>query len=390
MSTRSAQKESGRKRLFEHLVLLALVASLLVAGCGLFDEETPTPTPVTTSPVGIATAPAAGQAPPPVPAGPPQSAGLPPIAEVAAEARPAVVSIVVESTTVDLFGSRRRSGGSGSGVVFREDGYILTNNHVVAGADRITVIFLDGREREAELIGTDPRTDLAVIRVDEKALPTAPLGDATQLRVGDWVVAIGNALALPGGPTVTVGVVSAMERTLPTGDVTLFDLIQTDAAINPGNSGGPLINLQGEVVGINTAVLRGSGQGGPEAQGIGFAVSTETAIPVANEIVLHGRVIWPWLGIGADDVNPATAAEMGLSVRRGVLITGVQPGGPAQQAGLESEDVIIRIEGQSVGSLRDLRRILRTQYDPGQEIKVTVIREGNERDFQVTLAEFPR
>ena len=347
---------------------------MLLAACS--SEATPTPAPdsdmVTPSP--SATPPAA-----PDSDGPLQTA-LPAVADVVAQVEPAVVSILVETG---------RGGGSGSGVIFRADGYILTNNHVVQDADSIVVVLSDGREREAQLIGTDRLTDLAVVRIEERGLPTAPLADVSKLRAGDWVIAIGNALGLRGSPTVTLGIVSALGRTIPSGNSTLFDLIQTDAAINPGNSGGPLVNLQGEVVGINTAVLRGTGSGA-EAQGIGFAVSMDTAIPVADEIVANGRVIWPWLGVGVADVNAATAAEMGLFVRRGVLVSNTTPEGPAQRAGIEAEDVIIALGRQEVNNLRDLQRILRTQYDPGQQVTVTVDRKGQELDFQATLEEFPR
>ena len=321
------------------------------------------------------------------------TSALPTVADVVAEVEPAVVSILVESNSVDFFGRSRRSSGSGSGIIFREDGYILTNNHVVQDASSITVVFSDGREREGEIVGTDVRTDLAVVRVDERGLPTAPLADPSKLRVGDWVIAIGNALGLRGSPTVTLGIVSALQRSIPSGsgNVTLFDLIQTDAAINPGNSGGPLVNLLGEVVGINTAVLRATdAANGTEAQGIGFAVSTETAIPVADELVDNGRVVWPWLGVGVADVNPALAAEMGLTARSGVVINSVEAGGPAQQADLEPGDVIVALGGQEVINLRDLQRILRIDFEPGNEIKVTVVRDGREQEFQLTLGEFPR
>ena len=349
---------------------------MLLAAC----SSEATPTPVLESPTATPS-PSPSATPPATPdsEGPLQAA-LPAVADVVAQVEPAVVSILVET---------RRGGGSGSGVIFRADGYIVTNNHVVEGADSIVVVLSDGREREAQLIGTDHLTDLAVVRIEERDLPTAPLADVSKLRSGDWVIAIGNALGLRGSPTVTLGIVSALGRTIPSGNSTLFDLIQTDAAINPGNSGGPLVNLQGEVVGINTAVLRGTNSGA-EAQGIGFAVSMDTAIPVADEIVANGRVIWPWLGVGVADVNAATAAEVGLSVRRGVLVSNTTPDGPAQRAGIEAEDVIIALGGQEVNNLRDLQRILRTQYDPGQQVTVTVDRKGQELDFQATLEEFPR
>ena len=300
------------------------------------DRDEPTSTSTTTPPGNAetpTTSPPSGNGSSPLNA-------LPSIADLVDRMEPAVVSIVVVSTEAGPFGPRRVVG-SGSGVIFRENGYILTNNHVIAGAQEIQVTLFDGRELEAEIVGTDRPTDLAVIRVDQEGLSTIPLGDASQARIGEWVVAIGNALALEGGPSVTLGVVSAQGRTLQTQDTTLFDFIQTDAAINRGNSGGPLINLQGEVIGINTAVLRGD-----DAQGIGFAVSTETAIPVADQLVRNGRVIWPWLGIGADDINRVTAVEMDLSVREGILVTGVVNSGPAARVGIRAEDVIVALDGQ--------------------------------------------
>ena len=381
----NVQANSSPRRIFGHLAALSAIGALLLAACSSDDTPTPVPptptaeanAPVTLSPV------AADQ----------QISSLPTVADVVAEVEPAVVSILVESTAVDFFGRSRRSSGSGSGVIFREDGYILTNNHVVQDADSITVVFSDGREREGEIVGTDVRTDLAVVRVDERGLPTVPLADPSKLRVGDWVIAIGNALGLRGSPTVTLGIVSALQRSIPSGggNVTLFDLIQTDAAINPGNSGGPLVNLLGEVVGINTAVLRGTDNTtGTEAQGIGFAVSMETAIPVANELVDNGRVVWPWLGVSVADVNPAVASEMGLTSRSGVVINSIEAGAPAQQAGLEQEDVIVALGGQPVTNLRDLQRILRIDYEPGDELTVAAVRDGSEREFQVTLGESPR
>ena len=376
---------NAARRIFARLGLLSAATALLLAACSSDDTPTPVlPTPTVEATAQVTLSPVAVDQP---------TSSFPTVADVVAKVGPAVVSILVESSSVDFLGRSRRGSGSGSGVIFREDGYILTNNHVVEDADSITVVFSDGREREGEIVGTDVRTDLAVVRVDERGLPTAPLADPSKLRVGDWVIAIGNALGLRGSPTVTLGIVSALQRSIPSGggNVTLFDLIQTDAAINPGNSGGPLVNLLGEVVGINTAVLRGTDNTtGTEAQGIGFAVSMETAIPVANELVDNGRVVWPWLGVGVADVNPAIAAEMGLTARSGVVINSAEPGGPAQQAGIEPDDVIVALGGQEVTNLRDLQRILRIDFEPGNETTVTVVRDGREREFQLTLGEFPR
>ena len=212
------------------------------------------------------------------------------------------------------------------------------------------------------------------------------MGDAAKLRVGDWVVAIGNALGLPGAPTVTVGVVSALGRTLQTDPgVTLYDLIQTDAAINPGNSGGPLINLSGEVVGINTLVLRSD-----NAQGIGFAVSAGTAIPVANQLVANGRVLRPYLGISAGEVNRATAAQMNLSVREGVLVVQVESGGPADRAGIRKDDVIVALANQPTPTFLAMQHLLLSQFKVGQQINVTVARGKDQKQFTLTLGEFPR
>ncbi|MDO8750885.1 MAG: trypsin-like peptidase domain-containing protein, partial [Dehalococcoidia bacterium] len=306
-------------------IALAAAAALVLASCTAIRTE-PTPTATATA------TPAANS-------GFTTPVTFPLIADLVQRVEPAVVSIQVKAREAGFFGTVETTA-SGSGVIFREDGYILTNNHVVGGATSIKVFLIDGRELDAKIVGTDKNTDLAVIKVNEKGLPSMPLGDASKLRVGDWVVAIGNALGLPGAPTVTVGVVSALGRTLQTDpDVTLYDLIQTDAAINPGNSGGPLINLSGEVVGINTAVLRGE-----DAQGIGFAVSAGTAIPVANQLVSNGRVIRPYLGIGAGEVNRAIAAQMDLSVREGVLVARVESGGPADRAGIQKDDVIVALD----------------------------------------------
>jgi len=356
-------------------VVLVAAAALVLASCTTIRTE-PTQTPI---PIATATeTPAANN-------GSSTPATLPSIAELVQRVEPAVVSIQVKAREAGFFGQVETMA-SGSGVIFREDGYILTNNHVVEGATSIKVALFDGRELDASVVGTDTNTDLAVIKVDEKGLLSIPLGDAAKLRVGDWVVAIGNALGLPGAPTVTVGVVSALGRTLETDPgVTLYDLIQTDAAINPGNSGGPLINLSGEVIGINTAVLRSD-----NAQGIGFAVSAGTAIPVANQLVANGRVLRPYLGISAGEVNRATAAQMNLSVREGVLVVQVESGGPADRAGIRKDDVIVALDSQPTPTFLAMQRLLLSQFKVGQQINVTVARGKDQKQFTLTLGAFPR
>ena len=317
---------------------------------------------------------------------------LPNIADVVEAAGPSVVSIAAEIQSRDVFRFPRTGTSSGTGIIFDNQGHILTNNHVVQGASRVEITLLNGRTLEAEIVGTDPRTDLAVLRVDlDPDIRPVPLGDSAKLRVGEWVIAIGNALALPGGPTVTVGVVSALDRSIPAGqNFFLHNLIQTDTVINPGNSGGPLLNLNGEVVGINTAVFRGPTGTGQEVEGIGFAISTETAIPIAQQLIENGRVIFPYLGVIIRDVDPTTALEMDLTVRQGILVIDIDPEGPASAAGIQPEDVIIALDGRQVDTLRQLQQLLRAEYKVGQKIVVTVARGEAHLDFPLTLAEMPR
>ena len=306
---------------------------------------------------------------------------------------PSVVSVLTKVEQRDASGRMvERVLGTGSGVIFDERGYILTNNHVIEGGTKLEVVLTDGSQHEVELVGSDPATDLAVLRLDPadvSGLVATPLGDTDAMRIGDWVIAIGNPLGWAG--SVTVGVVSAKGRVLPiTRDSTLYDLVQTDTVINPGNSGGPLLNLQGEVVGINTAVIRGTLRGGEEAEGIGFAISMNTAIPVSNELIANGRVIWPWLGITVATVTPVVAAEQGLSVDRGVLVTATVPGAPAETAGIQAGDVIVALESQQIDGLPDLQRLMRSEYKVGDRVTVEVVRGEERLSFDVGLGEMPR
>ena len=358
---------------------IVLAITFVLTGCTSIDP-TPTPAPTATPMSSVPNATSNSSS------GSFSTAGLPSIADLVDRVELAVVSIQVEVIERGFFGPVR-SIGSGSGVIFRKDGYILTNYHVIENADKIQVSLFDGRDLEAEVVGDDVSTDLAVLKVAEGGLSTIPLGDASTLRVGDWVIAIGNALGLEGGPTVTVGVVSALERSIQAGPgITLVDLIQTDAAINRGNSGGPLINLQGEVIGINTAVLRGPTS---DAQGIGFAVSTTTAIPIAEQLVINGRVTRPYLGIYPSDIDFATVAEMDLAVREGVVVTDVVPGGPAERAGIRMEDVIVALDGHLTPNFLALHHLMLGQFKVGQRITVTVFRGEDRREFSIILGEFP-
>ena len=269
------------------------------------------------------------------------------------------------------------------------EGYILTNNHVVQGLNTVTVTLDDGRQFEAEVVGSDRLTDLAVLKLDGDSFPYVPLGDPSSVRVGDWVIAIGNALALPGGPTVTVGVISGLDRPFSVrSDLQLYGLIQTDASINPGNSGGPLLNLRGEVVGINTAVARGDGAG-RAVEGIGFAVGMDTAVPVVQQLIDKGRVRWAYLGVLLADLDPQQAAQLGIPIRQGVLIAAIVREGPAWEGGLRRGDVIISLAGEDISTARDLIWLLRYNSQVGDDVEVKVFREKEEITTEVTLGERP-
>jgi S1-C subfamily serine protease len=310
---------------------------------------------------------------------------LPDIASVVERARKSVVSVVAEVVSTDIFGGRQRGFQSGSGVIFDDQGHILTNNHVVEGSTNVVVTLDNGQKLGTSLVGTDPLTDLAVLKVDDTTLPHVGFADPASVRVGDWVIAIGNALALPGGPTVTVGIVSARDRSFQVDqNVTLYDLIQTDTIINPGNSGGPLLNLSGEIVGINTAAVRGE-----RVEGIGFAVGGETAILVSRELIGSGKVGWPWLGVMLSDLDAEQAAQRTLPVQQGILVQEVLQGGPASQGGLKAGDVILSASGHNLPTIRDLTHVLRFSFRVGDVVNIEVLRDGAKRTVRVVLGERP-
>ncbi|HWV37783.1 MAG TPA: DegQ family serine endoprotease [Vulgatibacter sp.] len=264
----------------------------------------------------------------------------------------------------------------GSGFILHESGLVLTNNHVIDGADRIDVKLADGREFTAKVVGTDPKTDVALLRMENAHdLPTVYLGDSDEAQVGDWVVAIGNPFGL--SHSVSMGIVSAKERFIGAGPYD--DFIQTDAAINPGNSGGPLFNARGEVIGINTAIVA-------QGQGIGFAVPINLVKSLVPQLQSNGRVSRGWLGVALQEITPEIAKTLKLAKTHGALVADVVPGSPAEAAGIQPGDVVIAVDGKSIEGYAQLSRTV-ALISPGTKAGVTLVRDGKERRVEVTIAE---
>ncbi len=320
--------------------------------------------------------------------------------EVAKKVKPSVVAIRSERTVTagpgfgedffkgtpfeDFFKQhggppvKRKQMGEGSGVIVDGKGYILTNYHVVAGAEKITVHLFDGRELKGTVRGTDPRTDLAVVHVEAADLPVAALGDSDKIQVGEWAIAIGSPFGLE--ETVTVGVISAKGRSgLGTG--TYEDFLQTDASINPGNSGGPLVNIDGDVIGINAMIIQ-------PGQGIGFAIPINLAKTIMLELIKTGKVVRPWVGIGLQDITPDLMKFFNLKQKEGALISQVYKGSPAEKAGLKVGDVVVEVDGVKIKGSQDVvREVLKKKV--GQKVHLVILREGKRLDFSVTTAEMP-
>jgi len=327
--------------------------------------------------------------------------------DVAKKVQPAVVNITTEKTITmrpwDRFGEdffrgspfedffrgfgsprergreykqKQRSGGSG--VIVDKEGYILTNNHVVEGAEKVKIRLNDGREFTATLKGQDSRTDLAVLYIKAKDLPVAVLGDSDKLEVGEWAIAIGSPFGLEH--TVTVGVISAKGRSgLGTG--TYEDFIQTDASINPGNSGGPLINIDGEVIGINAMIIQ-------PGTGIGFAIPINMAKQILDDLIKHGKVVRPWLGISAQDLTPEMVEYFKVKEKEGVLVGQVHPGTGAEKGGLTSGDIIKSVDDKAVKNVNELVKEIQKKK-VGQKVKLSLIREGKPMTIEVTTTAMP-
>ena len=301
---------------------------------------------------------------------------------ILAKVEPAVVAI---STGGAVTGDQFESGGAGTGFVISADGVIVTNNHVIEGADgAIEVAFTDGTSERAKVLGTSPENDLAVLKVEATNLPFATLGSSESLRVGDEVVAIGNALALEGGLSVTRGIISAKNRTVPEENgARLYSVLQTDAAINPGNSGGPLVNSSGEVVGINTAIADPQ-----EAQNVGFAISIDAMKSVIEDLRAGKEVRTAFLGVVTQEVTAALAEEENLRTDQGAFVRQITEGSAADDAGLESQDVIIAVGGNQVTSPDELAAEVR-RFKPGDDVELLIERDGDQQTLTVTLGTRP-
>jgi len=280
-----------------------------------------------------------------------------------------------------------RQTGMGSGVIIDEQGYILTNEHVIRGADKITVALTDGREFEGTIKGTDPRSDLAVVKINSKDLPVAELGDSDLVQIGEWAVAIGNPFGFimrSSEPTVTAGVISALHRSLPKRLPGYTDLIQTDAAINPGNSGGPLCDLNGNVIGINVAIFTQSGG----YQGVSFAIPINYAKNILDDLLKGKKVLHGWLGVSVQELTDDLADYFGIEARAGVLIADLVEDGPAEEAGLEEGDVIVGFDGKKIKNVNELLRSI-NQARVGKKVKVGAVRSKRPITLSVVIGERP-
>jgi serine protease Do len=361
------------------LASLAVIILLLVAsGCPLPQIYTSTPT--TAPPATTAVTPIdPGWTPPPTDG---QEQALPSIAEVVALVKPSVVAINTEYTGYDIFNRPFTQEGAGSGWIIDEDGLIVTNNHVVENADSVTVTLADGRTFPAETVRTDSLSDLAIVKVNATNLPAARVGDSDTLRVGDWVVAIGNSLGM--GISATSGIVSATGVSLSVSEgQTQEDLVQTDAAINPGNSGGPLVNMTGEVIGITSAKIAQVG-----VEGMGYAISSNTAKPIIQQLVQQGYVTRPWLGVVVYTVDQYAVMRYNLAVDEGTLVTEVATNSPAAESGIQAGDVITGFAGEEITSADDLIQAIHSGQI-GQGVEITFWRGSSQHSVQVTLAESP-
>jgi len=309
--------------------------------------------------------------------------------EVVKKVGPAVVTVVnLKMPQWDFWGNLTQPRSLGSGVVIDPQGYVVTNSHVVEGNESLSVIMASGDKKDAELMGTDAFSDLAVLHIEGDNLPAAELGDSSQLQPGERVIAIGSALG-DFRNTVTSGVISGLERSVAVDESFAIEgLIQTDTAINHGNSGGPLVNLQGQVIGINTLIIRGDSYSMDVAEGLGFAIPSNTVRLVVEQLIAQGRVSRPFLGISHQEVTPRLAAYYNLAVTQGVLVLQIAPATPASQLGLKVGDVIVAISGDPIDPENPFLNVL-MRHQVGETVTLSVNRFGRELALEVTLGERP-
>ncbi len=368
---------------------LIMISLLFGAGCTLITTTTATPPPAAsaTSTQESTAAPSIAQtqtqANPVVQISGPAEP-LPDIADVVAKVKPSVVAINTEIAVYDFFNQQSTEQGAGSGWIISPDGYIITNNHVVADANSISVTLNDGRTFSVnpKTVVTDPVSDLAVLKINATGLPAAQVGDSSKMMVDDWVVAIGNSLG--EGIRATEGIISLKNATVPVdNNQTLYGLIETDAAINEGNSGGPLVNMAGQVIGITSAKLAAVG-----VEGTGFAISTATAIPVIQQLMSQGHAIHPWLGVSLYDLDPVVVQDYGLAVSKGALLVDVARGSPAALAGLQVKDIIVSFGGKTINTADDLTQAIH-QAQVGQKVDIVYYRGNIKKVTTATLTERP-
>ena len=356
-------------------LILTLSLSLL-SGCIYIDN--PLPSSPNPSPPDIVAPPNPGFTLPLPSDNPP----LPDFVSVVAKVKPSVVAINTEVVILDIFNRPFTQEGAGSGWIIDKEGHIVTNNHVIAGAESITVSLVDGQTLPASVVGADALSDIAVLKVDASDLPTADIGNSSELVIGEWVLAIGNALGL--GITAKEGIISRIGLSIPvSAGQTLYDLIETSAAINPGNSGGPLVNMAGEVIGITSAKLSSV-----EVEGLGYAISSNTARPIIEELIQKGYVVRGWLGVSLSTVNELLVMRYNLSVDTGAFIGEVVSNSPADRAGLQMADVIVKANGEEIVTAEDLIRVIHA-IEIGQEMKITYWRGSTQHTTAAVIVERP-
>jgi S1-C subfamily serine protease len=364
------------------MVAFASAAVLILAGCSSRKSNTASPSPRgAVSATAAAAAPAAKTVVVPVIE---QPQGLTTV-QIAQKLAPSIVRVQTEGAQLDIFGNSAPGGGVGTGVIYDSDGHIVTNNHVVmvanSVADRITVTLSDQRTVRAQLVGRDAPTDLAVLKIDSEGLTPATFADSSNLLVGQDVVAIGFALDLKGAPTVTRGVISATGRSINEPQYTINDAIQTDASINPGNSGGPLVDADGRVVGINTAIVQG-------AQSIGFSISSALVQPTVQALITNGKIDRAYMGVGTVDVTDSVAQNFNLPVDKGIAVTQVAAASPAAAAGLQANDVIVKLDNAEITNSGDLLSVL-AKHKAGDTVQLQFYRVNRLQTAEITFGTRP-